>query len=219
MIGSPQGHDTADHVMIEVRDTGSGMSEAVRSRVMEPFFTTKPPGQGTGLGLSQVHGVVTQLGGALTIDSAPGAGTTVRMLLPRVAQAEAAAKPEAALAQPRSHSMRILLVDDDTEVRVATAELLQSLGCQVEEAADGETALRVVYGGNDFDVMLTDYAMPTMVGTELARRVRARRPDLPIIMVTGYVDAIADMSSITLMLKKPFSPSELTAALRQCREQ
>jgi signal transduction histidine kinase/CheY-like chemotaxis protein len=215
----PQGHDTADHVMIEVRDTGGGMSEAVRSRVMEPFFTTKPPGQGTGLGLSQVHGVVTQLGGALTIDSAPGAGTTVRMLLPRVAQAEAAAKPEAAPAQPRSHSMRILLVDDDTEVRVATAELLQSLGCQVEEAADGETALRVVYGGNDFDVMLTDYAMPTMVGTELARRVRARRPDLPIIMVTGYVDAIADMSSITLMLKKPFSPSELTAALRQCREQ
>ena len=89
----------------------------------------------------------------------------------------------------------------------------------VEEAADGETALRVVHGGNDFDVMLTDYAMPTMVGTELARRVRARRPDLPIIMVTGYVDAIADMSSITLMLKKPFSPSELTAALQQCRGQ
>jgi signal transduction histidine kinase/ActR/RegA family two-component response regulator len=212
----PQGHDAADHVMIEVRDTGSGMSEAVRSRVMEPFFTTKPPGQGTGLGLSQVHGVVTQLGGALTIDSALGAGTTARMLLPRVARADAAVQTDAAPVQPRPQAMRILLVDDDAEVRVATAELLQSLGCQVEEAADGETALRAVNGGSHFDAMLTDFAMPTMVGTELARRVRASHPDLPIIMVTGYVEAIADMSSITLMLKKPFSSAELTAALRQC---
>ncbi|MGP0093480.1 MAG: response regulator [Xanthobacteraceae bacterium] len=214
----PQGHDAADHVMIEVRDTGAGMSEAVRNRVLEPFFTTKPPGQGTGLGLSQVHGVVTQLGGALTIDSTPGEGTTVRMLLPRVARADAAAVTDPTPTQPRPNVMRILLVDDDAEVRFATAELLQSLGCQVEEAADGETALRVVNGSNRFDAMLTDYAMPTMVGTELARRVRAHRPDLPIIMVTGYVDAIADMSSITLMLKKPFSVTELTAALRRCRE-
>src|SRR5882672_1698960 len=161
--------DPGDYLMISVADTGTGMSEEVRSRAFEPFFTTKEPGKGTGLGLSMVYGFARQSGGTVTIDSEIGRGTTFRIYLPRAQHrlegTEEAADQRRWNAGPPS---RILMVDDDSAVRAVTGTVLRTFGHEVIELASGEAALDLLDQDRRFDLLITDLAMPTMHGREFA---------------------------------------------------
>jgi signal transduction histidine kinase len=207
----PEEPPPGDYVMVSVADTGAGMSDEVLAKAFEPFFTTKVVGKGSGLGLSQVFGLAKQSGGGVRIDTRRGEGTTVKVYLPR---AEAASIPQPARRQappPRADGKRlVLLVDDDSAVREITATLLVELGYSVVEAGSGGAALDTLQRRNDIDLMLLDFAMPGMNGAEVAREARARRPDLPILFVTGYADtealAYADECGI---IQKPFDDHEL----------
>jgi CheY-like chemotaxis protein len=199
------------YVRVSVADTGIGMDEATLARAVEPFFSTKGVGQGTGLGLSMVHGLASQLGGALTIESKLGLGTTIALWLP-VTEAvpnEPTAPQDAGPTRDRGTA---LLVDDEELVRQSTADMLTELGYQVVEAASAEEALRIVRNGARIDLILTDHLMPGMTGVDLARTLVERRPDLPVVLISGYadVDGVApDMPRLT----KPFRKHELAAAL------
>ena len=204
------------YVRISVRDTGSGMTPEVLAKVFEPFFTTKPPGAGSGLGLSQVFGVARQSGGGVRIDSAPGAGTSVHVYLPR-ADAAAAERPPppCAAAAPRAGQASVLVVDDDEGVRSTTATLLRALGYGVTEAESGPAALDLLRAGAAIDVLLTDVAMPDMTGPDLAHHVAALRPGLPMVFFTGYADpdSISGSARMARLLRKPFRPAELAAQI------
>ncbi len=207
-----------DYVCIAVSDTGHGMPPHVLARATEPFFSTKPVGKGTGLGLSQVYGVAQQAGGTVRIESEEGRGTTVRILLPHVAEererrslGDSAIDPAASSAR----ACRILVVDDDPDVRTFLADALDALGHEVETTASADEALRQLDNGAP-DLMLVDFAMPGCNGAELARQVRARRPDQRIVFVTGYAESEqidAALGAAAPLLRKPFSMEELAAAI------
>jgi len=207
-----------DYVVVAVSDTGTGMTPAVLDRVFEPFFTTKEVGKGSGLGLPQVLGVAQQLGGGMRIDSQPGRGTEVRVYLPRV-PATGIARPMAAAAQPqrspgRGAEATILLVDDDSDVRAVSAEMLRGAGHAVIEASSGATALeRLEREGDRIDLMVVDVAMPGMTGVELAKRARRERSGLPVVFMTGFADAtmLAEAAGPDAILRKPFDEGELAA--------
>jgi PAS domain S-box-containing protein len=205
-----------DYVMVAVRDTGEGMTREVLARVFEPFFTTKEVGKGSGLGLSQVFGLAKQSGGGVCIDSTPGVGTSVEVYLPR-STAEphlAAVSGDAPQAEP-SLDRRVLVVDDDSAVREVTANILSTMGYRVIEAGSGGAALEVLDRHDEIDLMMVDFAMPGMNGAEVAREARARRPQLPILFVTGYADTTALPSpGDEDILRKPFREEELAAKLR-----
>jgi CheY-like chemotaxis protein len=203
-------------VCVSLSDTGEGMSEATLAKAMEPFFTTKGVGKGTGLGLSMVQGLTVQSGGAMQISSAPGRGTVVTLWLPR-ARTEDVAQPSATLSTPDIHDpcrkLRILLVDDDALVSMNSAYMLMDLGHSVLEASSAARALELMESDAQFDVLVTDYAMPTMNGLDLATRIRRINPNLPIVLATGY----AELPPIAVIgfqrLAKPFTQKELAEAL------
>ncbi|TWI64078.1 signal transduction histidine kinase [Bradyrhizobium huanghuaihaiense] len=200
------------YVCIAVADTGIGMDEDTLAHAVEPFFSTKGVGQGTGLGLSMVHGLASQLGGALTIRSAVGAGTTVELWLP-VSQVTAGAIDS--VPQPKLQPLpagTALLVDDEPLVRMSTAEMLSELGYRVVEATSAEDALQRVREGLRPNLLVTDHLMPGMSGTDLGRALRSQYPELQILVVSGYAnnEGIApDLSRLT----KPFRSDELAASL------
>ena len=202
-------------VCISVADTGQGMSPDVAARAIEPFFSTKPLGKGTGLGLAQVYGIARQSGGTLRIDSREGEGTIVRLLLPSASAAgrdEEESEPGAGPA-PGAAGAYIFLVDDDTEVREFLADLLVSLGHRVEALAGAEAALAAL-DREAPDLMLIDYAMPGMNGAELAAIARARHPGLPIVFVTGFAasDQLEQACGADVpVLRKPFGIDALAA--------
>ena len=202
-----------NYVVISVADTGTGMPAEVLTRVLEPFFTTKEVGKGTGLGYSMVYGLAQQSGGTVTIQSTVGAGTTVELYLSR-----AAAEREDGLAKsrrcPDAPKVRILLVDDDAEVRTVTAAYFTEMGHRVVEAADGSSALDILKADDQLDVLIADFAMPGMTGTDLADKVREVRPDLGILLVTGYADP-KRLPDGYLMLHKPFSRTDLAAKVTE----
>ncbi len=208
------------HVRISVADTGTGMPAEVLARAVEPFFTTKEVGRGTGLGLSMVHGFALQSGGALDISSQPGCGTEVSLYLPcapaGAAVQPAQARPAPPVAETGALQGTILLVDDDAIVRLGTAALLRQRGFTVVDKGGGPAALAWLEEGNAVDLLLTDQAMPAMTGTELAKAVRARHPDLPILLLTGHADLPADLpdSALSGVLTKPIAAHQLVAALR-----
>jgi PAS domain S-box-containing protein len=209
-----------DYVSISVSDTGIGMSAEVLARACEPFFTTKEPGKGSGLGLAQVYGLARQSGGSLRIDSAVGKGTTVALYLPRSREAAQPARElrsDSRTAAGRRRA-RILVVDDHEEVREVIAAHLDALGYQSVQAATGRTALAIL-GGNcaAFDLLIADYAMPEMSGIELARAVRELCPDLPAVIVTGYADIarLEGQSDRAILLHKPFRMNELGATVER----
>ena len=207
------------HVSIAVSDTGGGMTPEVQARAAEPFFTTKPMGKGTGLGLAQVYGIAHQYGGLLEIDSRLGEGTTVRILLPEAAAEAASLAPESEPGVPvlkaDGHAADILLVDDDDEVRAFVAATLEALGYRVRAASDGESGLELL-DARAPDLLLVDYAMGGMNGAEMARLARERRPGLPIIVVSGYADtAVLDtvLGPDVPVLRKPFGIDALVKVL------
>ncbi|MEG8038855.1 PAS domain S-box protein [Sphingomonas sp. LR60] len=209
--GLSRGH----YVRISVRDTGTGMDEQTRARAIEPFFSTKGIGRGTGLGLSMVHGLAAQLGGALTIDSALGVGTTVALWL-RVGHDLPEAEQRSAHAAERGADAKglILLVDDEDLVRMSTAHMLSDLGYDVVEAALGETALQMVRDGLAPELLVTDHLMPGMTGAQLIKALKEIRPDLPALIVSGYAEA-EGIDPAVPRITKPFRSSELADALTE----
>ena len=203
------------YVRLSVIDSGIGMDGDTLARAVEPFYSTKETGRGTGLGLSMVHGLAGQLGGAFALTSALGQGTRADLYLPAAEQAEAAAAKPAHAALPGAEAqLSILLVDDDELVRVATAEMVRGLGHKVIEATGGAEALEKLAAGLEVDAIVTDYKMPRLNGAELARRVRKLRPQLPVLIVTGYMGISEDISDCP-HLAKPFNQADIAAALAE----
>ena len=212
--GVQHGLAAGAYVCISVADTGQGMDAATLARAVEPFFSTKGVGKGTGLGLSMVHGLASQLGGALVIQSRPGLGTNAELWLPQSAAAsEAAAQPGEVSAEPPAHG-RVLLVDDEEVVRISTADMLCDLGYAVVEAGSAEEALELHGRGERFDILVTDHLMPGMNGTQLAERLSAAEPGLRVLVVSGYAE-LDGLDPTLPRLTKPFRKDELAAALRQ----
>ena len=204
-----EGAAPGDYVAISITDTGKGMPPDVMERAFDPFFTTKPLGQGTGLGLSQVYGFVRQSGGVVRLESAPGKGTTVHILLPQHAVATVA---EGVGAAPAPHAAgpgrAVLLVEDEDIVRSIAAERLRELGYRVLEAADGPAALQLLDGGAQVDMLVTDVGLPNgMNGRQVAEAVRKRRPELPLLFITGY--AGAELPPGSEVIDKPFDLNTL----------
>jgi CheY-like chemotaxis protein len=198
---------------ISVSDTGAGMDADTASRIFEPFFTTKKTGQGTGLGLSQVYGFATQSGGEVFVDSEPGHGTTVTLLLP-CSEGGVTAAPHAEEpvlpAQPRAE---ILVVEDNEDVGQFAETLLTELGHSVTLATSGEEALELARA-HDYDVVFSDVVMPGMGGLRLAERLAEEKPELPVVLATGYSQEIAQSGSGGRpVILKPYRLATLSQAL------
>jgi CheY-like chemotaxis protein len=216
-----QGHSAGLHdgpyLRLDLTDTGVGMDVATLTRASEPFFTTKPAGQGTGLGLAMARGFVQQTGGGLSIRSSPGRGTTVTLWFP---QAGATGSPDEPMqaqrtATSRMLSARVLLVDDDAMVREVLAGQLEELGYRVAQASDGLAALERLDAGEPVDLLVTDLSMPGMNGLLLINEARRRMPSLPALLLTGYADAgvqfDGEREKTTMLLRKPIIDEELAA--------
>ncbi|AWU97964.1 hybrid sensor histidine kinase/response regulator [Azospirillum ramasamyi] len=214
------------YVAVTVRDSGAGMPADVLARACEPFFTTKPVGQGSGLGLSMVHGLTAQSGGGMRLESHLGLGTAVTLYLPHApvdspaetpaetpaqtpAEGVSAAEPPPLPAEPA----RVLLVEDDALVRMANAAVLAEAGMTVTEAATGEEAMALLEEDDRIGILVTDFAMPGMTGADLTRLARRHRPDLPVLIVTGYAEkaVLQDLGAEPgiRILSKPIPPSAL----------
>jgi PAS domain S-box-containing protein len=201
------------YVTISVADTGEGMSEATMARAIEPFFSTKGLGQGTGLGLSMVHGLAQQLGGGIRIFSRLGVGTNVELWLPEADAAPIHLPKEVdSSAATLSHRGTVLLVDDEDVVRISAAHMLDEIGFDVVEASSGEAALAALDRVPDLKLIVTDHLMPGMDGVELARRVKLSRPNLPCLIISGYAD-VEGIAPDLPRLTKPFKVGELREAL------
>ena len=210
---------TGEYVCIAVSDNGIGMPEAVLARACEPFFTTKEPGKGSGLGLPQVYGVARQSGGDIVIRSKVGEGTTVEVYLPRSfgKVAPLSGRRTSAAKTAGRQQLTVLVVDDQPDVRDVAVAHLEGLGYQVVQAACGTAALGLIGNGHALDLLIADYAMAEMNGIELARVARARRPDLPIVIMTGYseVGPIDREIPDAVLLKKPYRLGDLSGAVEQ----
>ncbi|MBB3317639.1 signal transduction histidine kinase [Rhizobium sp. BK181] len=200
------------YVVLSVTDTGYGMDPDTLSKAIEPFFSTKELGKGTGLGLSMIHGLALQLNGHFRLKSSPGAGTTAELWMP-VAQAreEQLLKPLQLQIEPPTDSgpKRILLVDDDILIAMSSADMVTDLGHEVVEVHSGAEAIQVLQNGQDFDLMITDFSMPGMNGADLAKAAREIRPDLPVLLATGYADLPNGMHVDAHRLSKPYSQDQL----------
>ncbi len=209
-----------DYVAISVIDRGCGIPADMIDKVLEPFFTTKDVGKGTGLGLSMVYGFAKQSGGAFRLDSQVDEGTCAELWLPRSTGSQPrASSPNEKQEEPESHSpLRILLIDDHDEVRGTTAAMLSDLGHSTCEASSGSEAIELIQSpDNEFDLLITDYAMPRQSGLEVVRIAREKQPELPAIIVTGYADEeeIGSRPSKVGLLMKPFTLAKLSAAVRE----
>jgi PAS domain S-box-containing protein len=203
------------YVCVTVTDTGAGMDEATLQRAMEPFFTTKGIGKGTGLGLPMVHGMAQQSGGRLLLRSKPGLGTTAELCLPVAPPDAASAGQEMAprMASSLGRELTILTVDDDPLVALNTSALLEELGHRVFSAPSGMRALEILRREEDIDLVITDQAMPGMTGSELVSKIRAGKPGFPIIIATGYAELPPGEAEGIPRLAKPFRQQDLAEAI------
>jgi PAS domain S-box-containing protein len=214
-----------DYVCLSVADTGAGMDEATLQHAIEPFFTTKGVGKGTGLGLPMVHGLAEQSGGRLHLESRPGKGTTVEIWLPAAAiDAPAAVRDwgayEASHVPGGTVRRKVLAVDDDNLVLMNTSAMLEDLGHIVVEAQSGAQALQLLSSDPDIDLLVTDQAMPNMTGLQLVATARALRPGLQVILATGYAELPVGAAGPALeRLAKPFTQAELAEVVARVAEQ
>jgi signal transduction histidine kinase/CheY-like chemotaxis protein len=211
------------HVTLAVTDTGAGMNEYTKAHLFEPFFTTRGPGKGTGLGLATVYGIIRQSGGHIVVESELGHGATFRIYLPRVEAAPEAAEPPPAAPRPCEGRETVLLVEDEDRVRSWVHEVLGMHGYTVLEAPDGDEALRVVERHpGPIDLLLTDVVMPHMSGRELADRLVLARPGLKVLYMSGYTDdAIVHhgvLGAGTALIQKPFGVDALARQVRDVLE-
>ncbi|HEY1383664.1 MAG TPA: response regulator [Dongiaceae bacterium] len=205
---------SGEYVRMTVTDTGVGMDEATLKRCSEPFFTTKEVGRGTGLGLSSVLGMAVQSGGGLRISSSLGKGTTVELWFPVAAETAPRARIDAEpLLNNALHRYHVLVVDDEPLVALLTASMLEDLGHVSKVVQSGISALNVVRSDRTIDAVITDYAMPDMTGAELAAQIHHIRPDMPIILATGYADFPNSNVQSLPRLSKPFGTRELALIL------
>jgi signal transduction histidine kinase/ActR/RegA family two-component response regulator len=205
-----------DYLRISIVDTGVGMDNVTLTKATEPFFTTKGPGKGTGLGLSMVQGLAAQSGGMLDIHSEPDAGTTIDLWLPRATTSAVSVTRAAQAAHllPHTEPCKVLIVDDDLLVMTGTAAMIDDLGHTSIEAHSAAEALAKLESGIEVDVVITDHAMPSMTGLQLAECIQDRFPGLPIILATGYAELPADPVKLGLLkLTKPCTQQEIAAAI------
>jgi len=222
VLGAPEsssdGPPAGRFVELSVKDTGVGMSDEVQARIFEPFFTTKRIGEGTGLGLATVHGIVAQARGRITVESRPGAGTTFTLLFPATERAPASRPPAEAPAPGGSET--ILVVEDEEPVRRLVCRALKGGGYTVIEAGSGAAALAAfdALGGGRLDLLVTDVVMPRMGGRELAELISQRCPDLRILFMSGYTDDAVLREGVSqaevTFLQKPFTPRQLAEKVR-----
>ena len=207
-----------DYVLVAVSDTGTGMSDEVKARIFEPFFTTKEAGKGTGRGLATVYGIVKQSGGHVGVYSEVGRGTTFKVYLPRAAPESGAAKAPSQFRRPPRGTETVLVVEDEDAVRALTRHVLQHSGYTVVEAEDAAAAVRAA-AGHGIDLLVTDVVMPGLGGRELAERLRASRPGLKVLFLSGYTDDAVVRHGVlheaVNFLQKPFSPTALAHKVRE----
>jgi two-component system cell cycle sensor histidine kinase/response regulator CckA len=215
-----QRSDGSEWVVLSVADDGLGMTPEVRARIFEPFFSTKGPARGTGLGLAMVYGIVTQSGGSIAVQSEPGKGSRFDIQLPRVeAGPRTPPRPRSGIpSAPHSPREVVLLVEDDAMLRKAALRTLEAAGYRTIEAQDPMDALHLAADPTcRIDLVLSDVIMPDMSGTELAHRLRLARPELPVLLVSGYAATEvqeADLAELWF-LAKPFTPRQLLAKVRE----
>jgi CheY-like chemotaxis protein len=216
------GATSGQWVNLVVRDSGSGMTSDVQERIFEPFFTTKELGKGTGLGLATVHGIVTQNGGRVLVESQPGLGTTFEVRFPRTQQADPRrdmAPSPASFPAPARGSETILVVEDDPRVRAVTVRALRAAGHRVIAAGNGAEALGIAEGNpGELHLVVTDVVMPGMSGRAVVDALRSRRPGLPALFVSGYPQEVIARRGVLdtgiEFLAKPFTPASLVARVR-----
>jgi len=215
------GSTVGEFVCLCVYDTGIGMNDVTQARIFEPFFTTKPKGHGTGLGLAMVYGIVKQNGGNIYVESEKGKGTSIRVLWPRAIPANVSAEKEVGETFVPAHpgTETILLVEDDPAVRTFTADALRTLGYTLMVAENGKQALTLLEKtAQSFDMLLTDVVMPEMDGPQLAKILRGKYPQLPVLFMSGYtrnlVGRDGDITGATDFLQKPFSTYDLAQKIR-----
>jgi CheY-like chemotaxis protein len=212
--GEIPGLAPGDYICVAESDTGTGMDDVTLKRATEPFFTTKGTGQGTGLGLSMVDGLVAQSGGAMRIQSQLGVGTTIELWLP-VSDGQPTEHPRRAAA-PRVDGVRpcrVLLVDDDPIVASGTAAMLEDLGHVAIDVSSGAQALELLADDPDIDLVITDHAMPEMTGGELAVAIKRRWPGLPVALVSGYTELPGELHPDLPRLAKPYKQEDLARLL------
>ncbi len=208
-----------DYLRLTVSDTGCGMEQPVLERIFDPFFTTKEPGRGTGLGLSVVHGIVTQCGGDISVRSEPGRGTSFDVCLPLADRAT----PSVETGQsevPSGGTERILLVDDEEQIVAVTTSLLEGLGYHISGCASAPEALALFRRDPaHYDLVITDQTMPRMTGYELARSIIAIRADMPVILATGHSEILSEQevraAGIREFIMKPVTRKTLAAVIRR----
>jgi signal transduction histidine kinase/CheY-like chemotaxis protein len=214
-VGGGQLLAPGQYLRVAIGDTGVGMDSVTLGHAVEPFFSTKGVGRGTGLGLSMVHGLCAQLGGTLHLKSKPGEGTTAEMWLPAAAEPAGREELEPQPLVVASRAATILLVDDEDIVRRATADMLADIGYTVVEAASGAEALRLVREGTACDLVVSDYLMPGMNGVDLIRHLRELAPGLPAMLISGYSTIAEGSGSELSRLAKPFRQADLARSVAQ----
>jgi PAS domain S-box-containing protein len=213
-LGGEYGLRPGTYLQIQISDTGSGMDGATLARAIEPFFSTKPLGKGTGLGLSMTHGLAVQLGGHLDLASEVGVGTVATLWLPRATGPAAHIEPATGASAP-IRAATILVVDDDPLIAMSTVDMLEDLGHIAIEANSGKRALEIIDSGQEIDLMLTDQAMPEMTGIQLTEIVRSKRPDIPVLLASGYADLPASRLAHLPRLSKPYQQAQLQAEIEK----
>jgi PAS domain S-box-containing protein len=209
-----------EYISIWVSDTGVGMPASVKERAFDPFFTTKPIGQGTGLGLSMIYGFVRQSDGSVRIESEDGKGTSIEMCLPKFSDQEPVAEAEASVIGETGTDRGevVLVVEDEAVVRLLVVETLQDLGYRALEAAEGQTALRILQSSQRVDLLVTDIGLPGLNGRQLADAARTTRPQLKVLFMTGYAETAASSSFLSTgmaIIAKPFDLDVLAGKVRE----
>ena len=214
-VSRPQGDlPPGEYVALALSDTGEGMTPEVMARALDPFYTTKGVGKGSGMGLPQAYGFARQSGGTLELDSAPGRGTTVTLLLPRARAPVSAGAPADVTAALPTVNAKVLVVEDDEHVRETVSAALRTAGFDIHTASSGDEAMHRIESGEAFDAVLSDVVMPgNLSGIELARRLRMRHPGVGVVLATGYSDRAVDVPGVRA-LAKPYDIRQVVEALR-----